>query len=276
MLTDVSQDSRLLSPEEGPAVEVINPAGRGAIVLVCEHASNRIPHRLGDLGLSAEARLSHIAWDPGALPVAMRLSKEFDAPLVAARFSRLVFDCNRPAERADAMPERSEIFDVPGNRALTAPDRAQRVREIAEPFCETLAGVIDDRVAAGRPTALVTIHSFTPVYFGQARSVELGILHDADSRLADAMLVHAASETGLRTERNEPYGPASGVTHTLKAHALTRGLPNVMIEIRNDLIADAAAQGRVAAGLARALRPALRELGLDAGTAAGAAKQGEA
>lgn len=263
MQTAETQDSPLLAPDEGPAAEVLNPGGQGAIVLVCEHASSRIPRALGDMGLTPEARLSHIAWDPGALPVALHLSAAFDAALVAARFSRLVYDCNRPPERADAMPERSEVYDIPGNRDLSASERARRVREIAEPFREALAGVIDDRLAAGRPVVLVTIHSFTPVWFGQPRAVELGILHDADSRLADAMLARAATETGLATARNEPYGPDSGVTHTLKAHALTRGLPNVMIEVRNDLIADAAGQARVAGGLARALGAALAARGTD-------------
>ncbi|MDT8344591.1 MAG: N-formylglutamate amidohydrolase [Thermohalobaculum sp.] len=261
MLTAAPQDSPLIAPDEGPAAEVENPAGRGRVVLVCEHASLRIPRALGDLGLAPEARASHIAWDPGALAVARALSAEFDAALVTARFSRVVYDCNRPPERADAMPETSEVFAVPGNRTLSPAARAARIHEIAEPFRALLAETIEDRIAAGRPPVIVTIHSFTPVWFGKPRAVELGILHDADSRLADALLARAADATGLRTARNEPYGPDSGVTHTLKAHALTRGLPNVMIEIRNDLIADAAGQARVAAGLAVALRAALASLG---------------
>jgi len=261
MRVDVSQDSPLLSPDEGPAAEVINANGQGAIVLVCEHASNRLPRALGDLGLTEEARISHIAWDPGALPVALHLSKEFDAALVAARFSRLVYDCNRPPERPDAMPERSELFDVPGNRELTPSEHARRVRGISEPFRDTLTRAIETRTACGQPVVLVTVHSFTPIYFGKPRAVELGILHDADARLADAMLEHAASETGLQTERNEPYGPESGVTHTLRLHALPRGLLNVMIEIRNDLISDGTTQRRIAEALARTLRKALADLG---------------
>ena len=92
------------------------------------------------------------------------------------------------------------------------------------------------------------MHSFTPVYFGKPRAVEIGILHDADARLADAML--AAAGPAYRTLRNEPYGPEDGVTHTLKEHGLSNGVPNVMIEVRNDLIQDEAGQRVVADYLA--------------------------
>ena len=90
------------------------------------------------------------------------------------------------------------------------------------------------------------MHSFTPVYFGKPRAVEIGILHDADTRLADAMLAAAGEKSLYDTRRNEPYGPEDGVTHTLKEHGLANGLPNVMIEVRNDLIKDEAGQGVVA------------------------------
>ena len=81
----------------------------------------------------------------------------------------------------------------------------------------------------------MTVHSFTPVYFGAKRDVEIGILHDEDTRLADALLEELAGAPH-KVERNQPYGPQDGVTHSLKRHAISRGIANVMLEIRNDLL----------------------------------------
>lgn len=250
----------LLGPQDGPPVEVINASGSGPVVLVCEHASNLIPDSLSGLGLPADAKDSHIAWDPGALAIARILSDAFDAPLVAGRFSRLIYDCNRSPDRLDAVPARSERYDVPGNADLSAADRAQRVSEIYEPFANMLAWVIDGKTGSHPPPVLVTVHSFTRVYLDQVRDVELGILHDSDTHLADVMLQRAAEVTGLRTARNDPYGPQDGVAHTLQVHGIARGLPNVMIEIRNDLIADGGAQKQVAEKLVRLLRDSLAAL----------------
>jgi len=256
MMTAAPDAATLLTPADGPPVTVINPGGAGPLVLVCEHASNRLPARLGDLGLGEAARASHIAWDPGALGVALRLSEAFDAPLVAARFSRLACDCNRAPERDDAVIALSETTAIPGNAGLDPGVRAARTAAIHAPFHALLA----DTIARHRPRAMVTVHSFTPVYAGQVREVELGLLHDADARLAHAMLPRAGALTGLRTALNAPYGPGDGVTHTLVAHALPAGIANVMIEIRSDRIADPAAECRVAAALAATIREGMLAL----------------
>jgi predicted N-formylglutamate amidohydrolase len=100
------------------------------------------------------------------------------------------------------------------------------------------------------------MHSFTPVYKGTQRQVEIGLLHDSDSRLADAMLELAPTQTGCVVRRNEPYGPQDGVTHTLKEHALPKTLPNVMIEVRNDLIQTEGQQRDMAILLAEWVRVA--------------------
>lgn len=235
-----------------PVAQVLNAAGAAPIVLVCEHASHHIPQEFDNLGLSGAALTSHIAWDPGAFEVARRLADKLDAPLVFSTVSRLVYDCNRPPEAAAAMPARSERDDIPGNRALGADQRADRVARFYRPFEALLARTLSGPHAV---PALVTLHSFTPTFMGTARQVELGVLHDADSRLADAVL---AQVSGLEASRNAPYGPDDGVTHTLKRHALPRGLPNVMIEIRNDLIASPAQCDEMADKLGHWLR-----LGID-------------
>lgn len=251
-------EAELLTKSEGSPVTVANADGRGAVVLVCEHASRRLPEQLGSLGLSAEALESHIAWDPGALAVAEHLSALLDAPLVYQRFSRLVYDCNRPPEAPGAMPESSEIYDIPGNRALSPIERERRTQALYLPFHAAISALLDRRAAAGRESVIVTMHSFTPVYMGKPRAVQIGILHDEDSRIADAMLRAADGLTGYDIRRNEPYGPADGVTHTLIKHGLARGLKNVMIEVRNDLIRDEDGQRVMADLLAELLGDALK------------------
>ncbi|WP_313192720.1 N-formylglutamate amidohydrolase [Shinella zoogloeoides] len=237
----------ILSVEEGDPVALENVVARGPVILVCEHASCLMPKALGTLGLTEDVLASHIAWDPGALAVSRLMAESLDATLFYQRFSRLVYDCNRPPESPAAMPEKSEVFDVPGNAGLDRAARDARTEALYLPFREKLSGLVKARIAEGRPPVIVTMHSFTPVYFGAPRAVEIGILHDADARLADAMLEAAAADGRYDARRNEPYGPEDGVTHTLKEHGLSNGLANVMIEVRNDLIRDEAGQ-RVVAG----------------------------
>lgn len=253
---------------ESDAVEVIGAETSGAVLVLCEHASCHIPARYNGLGLSPSARESHAAWDPGARAVACHMARALDAPLVAATVSRLVYDCNRPPDSAGAMTERSELIEVPGNRGLSASERAERVARVYTPFCAAVSAVIAARRQAGVPTALVTVHSFSPDWFGKPRDCEIGILHDADTRLADAMLAEAGRLPHRIIRRNDPYGPGDGVTHSLRLHGIANGLPNVMIEIRNDLLRGDAAQECLAGEVLDLLRPALARCGLtDAGGA---------
>ncbi|SIO21936.1 Predicted N-formylglutamate amidohydrolase [Rhodovulum sp. ES.010] len=243
--------------EHRPLVE--NAGGAGPFVVVCDHASNAIPPGLARLGLAPGDEASHAAWDPGALGVARALSGALDAPLVAAAVSRLVHDVNRPEGSAEAMPKRTETVTIPGNAGLTMAHRAARGRRYYVPFHAAI-----EEVYAARPkAALVTVHSFTPVWHGTRRAVEIGIVHDSDSRLADAML--ARPPAGRRAGRNDPYGPEHGVTHTLRRHGVERGRLNVMLEIRNDLVADAEAEAAMGRMLAEWVAAARADLGQGAG-----------
>jgi predicted N-formylglutamate amidohydrolase len=246
-----------VSSSGSEVVEVTNPDGVGDFLFVCEHASKRIPASFAGLGLDEVTLASHIAWDPGALAVAEAMSARLDATLVAQRFSRLLYDCNRPPESPGSVPAASEIYQVPGNTNLSAGERQARADRFYMPFRDTLAACIDRRIKTGRLPVLVTVHSFTPVYKGAQRAVELGILHDTDTRLADALLETTRDGSSLKIRRNEPYGPVDGVTHTLIEHGLSRGLLNVMLEIRSDLIADRASQAGIAEWLSRCLSRAL-------------------
>ncbi len=235
-----------------------NRDSRGRIVLVCEHASHHIPENWGGLGLSDAARLAHIAWDPGALDLARGLARRLDACLVHAPVSRLVYDLNRAPDQDGAMPAKSEVYEVPGNANISAAERAARTQAVYVPFHDDLHIEIARRMALGLAPVIVTIHSFTPVYFGNPRAVEFGIIHDADPRLAQAILTHAPE--GLNAQMNEPYSAADGVTHTLRLQANPYRLPNAMLEIRNDLIATRADAEAMAERLAPCLAAALDDL----------------
>lgn len=233
-----------------------NVAATSRFILVCEHASKTIPAAWGDLGLPEDLRSAHIAWDIGALGLARGLARRLDAVLVHAPVSRLVYDCNRAPDQPGAMTERSEMHVIPGNIGLSAAERAARTAAIYAPFHADLRTEIVRRIALGLSPAIVTLHSYTPTWHGQPRAVEFGIIHDADDRLARALLAEAGP-TRLRTGLNEPYSAADDVTHTLRLQALPYGLPNVMLELRNDLIAEPATQEAVADRLAPALDRAL-------------------
>jgi len=248
-------NGELLRGESDPAI-VINPHGRSQIILVCEHAGRAIPRLLRNLGLSESDLGQHFAWDIGAEGVARKLSATLDAPLILQRYSRLVYDCNRPPESAGAMPAMGELTPIPGNEVLSAQQKLNRIESIYRPFHAAVSAVLDARAAEKKPTILATIHSFTPVFKGNRRNLHLGILHDRDSRFADRMLSVLGRTTDIVVKRNEPYGPKDGVCHTLNLHAGVRGLLNVMIEIRNDLIETEKGQTEWAERLATTLQEA--------------------
>jgi predicted N-formylglutamate amidohydrolase len=222
-------------------VIVENGDGAGRFVVVCEHASNAIPARFAGLGLSGEALESHIAWDPGALDVARHLAERLNAPLVRATVSRLIIDCNRPLDAPDLIVAESDSIAVPGNR-VSAEEREIRIATIHEPFHAALARLIEARLAAGRPTALVSVHSFTPVLRGRSRPWDVGVIFGDDRRLADRLIRGMDDDGSLVIGVNEPYSPADRVFYTHERHAEPLNLPCAMIEIRNDRIANPTSQ----------------------------------
>jgi predicted N-formylglutamate amidohydrolase len=224
--------SGLLDPDEPPAFEIVNARGAGSAVLVCDHASNRVPRRLGTLGLATEQLADHIGWDPGAAEVARRLSAHLDAPLVSSGYSRLVIDCNRPLDHAASIPEQSAGVPVPGNLGLSAETRAARVETLFQGYHRAIDRLLDTR--ANRPSLVLSLHSFTPILNGEQRPWPVGVSHWRDRRLA-ALLSKALA---LRVEGivgdNQPYPIEEAVDYTVPVHGEGRGLHAVMIEIRND------------------------------------------
>jgi predicted N-formylglutamate amidohydrolase len=233
-----------LAGEVPEPVTIMNRDGRSPVVLVCDHAANALPEEFGTLGLSAADLDRHIAWDPGAEPVARRLAEALDAVLVESRISRLVIDCNRPLDAPDLIPVVSETTTIPGNQELSPEQRARRVALAYDPFHGAIEDVVSQRLAAGRETRLVSVHSFTPVYKGVSRPWHIGIIHDEDRRLAAPLIAALRSLRGVTVGVNQPYSPADRVYFTLERHARSRGLPCAMIEIRNDEISAPAGQRR--------------------------------
>ncbi|MCZ2723601.1 N-formylglutamate amidohydrolase [Marinomonas sp. 15G1-11] len=227
--------------EQSPA-ELVNSAGQSDILLVCEHASHFIPENFNNLGLTKAECLSHIGWDIGAADMAKALSKQLDASLILQRYSRLLYDCNRPPSELSAIPPLSEVTAIPGNSELTAEQRDYRVQQIYQPFHREIEAQINAREESGRKTILVTIHSFTPTYKGQLRTVELGVICDLDNVFAKRFYDQAQALSHYDIRMNEPYGPSDPVLHMVTRHGRNNQIDNVMLEVRNDLIEQADGQ----------------------------------
>ena len=253
-LDSAGDTSLLLGSEDVPPVFEDNAEGTSPFLLTCDHYGRAIPRILGDLGLPASELARHIAWDIGIAGVADALSKHLGAHLVAQRYSRLVIDCNRPPDAPSSIPRLSEATVIPGNEGLAVRAAKARRREIFDPYHRRIREAIDRRLRDGRPTVLVSLHSFTPVYAGEARPWHIGTLYHRDTRLPPLLLELLRSETDLVVGDNEPYAVSDETDYTIPMHGEKRGLMNSGIEIRQDLIADPAGQKQWADRLARVLR----------------------
>ncbi|OLF54398.1 N-formylglutamate amidohydrolase [Pseudomonas chlororaphis] len=218
-----------------PAYQLLREDSEHPLILVCEHASRYIPAALDDLGLTPEAAREHIAWDPGALELAQNLSQTLGATLIFANYSRLLVDLNRPTQAHDSIPLQSEIYQIPGNQNLDEATREYRRKQLFKPFHTRLSGLIDARLAAGRPVRVVGIHSFTPLYYGQRRTLEMGVLFGRAERYAERLL-EGMSVHDVKIAGNEPYKIDALSDMTVPAHGDARGLDSVLIEVRNDLL----------------------------------------
>jgi len=249
--TSASTAALLGSDEPSPA-ELVNADGRSNAVLVCDHASNSVPRQLGSLGLDAVQLADHIGWDPGAADVARRLSILLDAPLVLSGYSRLVIDCNRPLRSAGSIAEQSDGVPVPGNRGLSPLERESRINALYRPYHEAIDRLLDGRTR--RPSLLLSIHSFTPVLNGRPRPWHIGVSHWRDRRLAALMLGVLARSGEFTVGDNAPYPIDEDVDYTIPVHGEGRGLPSVMIEIRQDEIRTTTGAAAWAARLAESYR----------------------
>ena len=230
-----------------------NAEGRSPFLFTADHYGRRIPKPLGDLGLPESELVRHIGWDIGIAGVAERLSKCLDVHLIAQRYSRLVIDCNRPPDVPSSIPRLSEATTIPGNDGLSREDAETRRREIFDPYHRRINDVIERRLRDKRPTILVSLQSFTPVYAGVARPWHIGTLHRRDKILPPLLLRALRAEGDLVVGDNEPYAVSETTDYTIPVHAEARGLMCTGIEIRQDLIADESGQQQWAERLARIL-----------------------
>lgn len=238
-------------------VLVTNARGASPFVVLCDHASNRIPERYGDLGLTPSERLSHIAWDPGALAVSRVLSDLLDAPLVESTVSRLVIDTNRALDAPDLIPTLSERTRIAANENLAPEERDYRIAQFHRPFHGAIDVLLEARRHAGIETIVVCMHSFTPSFLGKARPWPVGVVHGRDARFTKAFRnALEAERPDLNVGWNEPYAALNGVTLTLEKHGDGRGLEATMIELRNDEILSPDGVGQWAGLIARSLKHA--------------------
>jgi predicted N-formylglutamate amidohydrolase len=248
------ETSLLLGAEDVPPVFEKNTAGRSPFLLTSDHYGRLLPKKLGDLGVGESELTRHIAWDIGIAGVAEALSDHLDAHLIAQRYSRLVIDCNRPIGAASSIPAFSDATTIPGNERLSREDADRRQHEIFDPYHVRIDQVINGRARERRPTALVSLHSFTPVYAGVARPWHIAALYQRDKTLPPLLLRAFRAEGDLVVGDNEPYAVNDATDYTIPVHGEARGLVNTGIEIRQDLIADQEGQRQFAERLARIFR----------------------
>ncbi|WP_271898210.1 N-formylglutamate amidohydrolase [Candidatus Phyllobacterium onerii] len=255
-------------------VRVSNPDGHSQFVILCDHASNYIPDGFGTLGLDPDDLQKHIAWDPGALGVSQILSRELDAPLVESCLSRLIIDCNRPLAAPDLVPSLSEVTTIPGNVDLDEAAKSQRAALSHKPYHAAIEMLAHERASKGLPDPIyVAVHSYTPVYRGVERPWHVGIIHDDDDRVAAPLIAGLQILKQFNVGINQPYSPADRVYYTLERHASAFGLPAVMIEIRNDLIATPSEERAWGVMLSRLLRENVEPVAFESN---GFAKKGTA
>lgn len=231
-----ADSARLLAADEPPAFALEREHGASPFLLICDHASRRIPRALGDLGVSEAELQRHVAWDIGAAGVASRLSAALDAFLILQNYSRLVIDCNRPLDAPGSIVARSEATDIPGNIGVSAPAAALRAREIFHPYHARIGAELDRRTAQQRPTILISVHSFTPVYHAVPRPWQIGMLYGRDPRVAQRLLAIIRDEGCWNVGDNEPYAVTATTDYAIPVHCEARGIAHVGLEIRQDLI----------------------------------------
>jgi predicted N-formylglutamate amidohydrolase len=250
----------LLAPDERSVAIAMNRGAASPFLLLGDHAGREIPRSLAGLGLPNPELERHIAWDIGIAGLGALLSAALDAAFIRQRFSRLVIDCNRDPGRPDAVPEVSDGAEIPGNLALSADARHARVAEVAWPYHAAIAAELDQRAARSLPTTLISLHSFTPKMNGLDRPWRFGVLHADDSPYSRVVLARLRAEFGEAVVGdNQPY-KMDEVDFTIPFHASRRGLDYLELEVRQDLVADAAGQAEIAAIVARLLPAALADL----------------
>lgn len=246
--------SGLLGSSEPAAFEVLRRRGHSDVVLVCDHASNRMPLQLHALGLGEKELESHIAWDPGAFQVARYLSAFLDAPLVFSNYSRLVVDCNRFPESMDFIPACSAGVAITGNQELSVGEVSTRRQTLFDPYHLAIDTLLQART--GRTSLLLSIHSFTPMWQGIERPMPIGVCYGDEQELARRWMAGLQDRLCVPVGDNEPYAIEPNIDYTLPVHGKKHDIPVIMLEIRQneiDNVGDAEKWGRIICSAFQAL-----------------------
>lgn len=239
------------------APEILRPEGKGALLILCDHARDHIPARYDNLGIAPAHLQSHIALDIGAAGVSRRLSERLDAPAILAPVSRLVLDLNRDPETQSPFPEWSDGVAIPGNQGLAAEERQARIKAFFHPYHRAAERQLAAMLARGMRPIVIGLHSFTPVMDGKARPWPVGFLYHHDPRLY-RLMAEPLRARGLMVGDNEPYSGAE-LYYSMHRHGEAHGLLQATIEIRQDLINDPAGEAAWADILADCLTPILQK-----------------
>ena len=237
--------------------QVLRPDAPGRFVILCDHASNRIPPELGDLGLTSGDLSRHIAWDIGAARIAETLSEIFDSPAILSEVSRLVVDCNRHPDAPDLIPEKSDGTYIPGNQHLSKASKAVRLEQWFMPYHAAIESVLDARSGAGLPSFVLSIHSMTTRLAGVFRPWKIALSSYRDRTHVEPVLEHLRALQCGEVGDNQPYDLDPAVDYSVPFHALRRDLPHIQVEFRQDEVSHAAGQSGWARRFAGALRNSL-------------------
>jgi predicted N-formylglutamate amidohydrolase len=259
----------MLDATEPSPVRVLRETAPSPFLLTADHAGARIPRLLGDLGVSEAERHRHIGWDIGIAAVTEQLSAALDATAILQSYSRLVIDCNRRPDVPSAFPEISETTLIPGNAALDDAEKARRRAAIFDPYHAAIALCLETRRQQGRRVIYVAMHSFTPVFKGVHRPMEVAVLYNRRPALSRALARLLREEGDLVVAENAPYHVTDETDYGVPVHAEASGLDYLEIEIRQDLIAAPAGQADWARRLARLLPEAAALAAPDASMQAG-------
>jgi len=250
------QTGNLLGPCDPPPFRCLEGADQRALLL-CDHAARHVPAALAGLGLPAAEFERHIASDLHADELTVLLANQLRLPAIFHGYSRLVVDANRFLDDPTLCPAHSDGTVVPGNVGLKAQPRQQRWQQLHQPYHRAIASWLDQRAAAGAFPALIAIHTFTAgLRDGGERPWQIGVLWNRDGRMALPFMA-GMREQGLTVGDNEPYSGRDGFGYTMAVHAEARGLPHLLIEVRQDLLATPAQRQEWATRLARAITPLL-------------------
>lgn len=226
----------LLGTDDPPVFTIERATGTSACLLTCDHAGRAIPQKLARLSLSEQALSTHIAWDLGVAELGRRLSSRLDAFLILHNYSRLVIDPNRPPGAPDSIPTLSERTRITANEGLSSDDVRERLEEVFQPYHQRIRDELDARSARARPSVLVSLHSFTPVYMDERRRWHAGVLYGRDPRLGRLVLTGLRDDGTLLVGDNQPYSVSDASDYTIIVHGEQRGIPHVELEIRQDLL----------------------------------------